>query len=394
MARNRRFQHGSIFKRGKRKKVWVARWWEDVSGRNGAVERVRRSEILGTVADIPTRREAEQILADRLRPINRGESRPNSSRTFRDYAESNWLPEVLPTLKYSSAKYYQYMLRTHLYPTVGHVQMRLITRDVVQQVLSEKLRSGLSWNTVKRLRVVLGTVMAHAEMTDLIPSNPVRKTRLPRRGPVKERAVIAPEKIRALLNALPEPSRGLAQLLVFTGLRIGELLAVRWQDVDLERGVLRVTRTVYDGHFDEPKSQRSKRSVPLGAKAIEILLARRPARVNPDCLIFATEVGTAFDRHNLLNRQLKPTCKKIGLVGVNWHWLRHANATLLDAVGTPLGTVQALLGHSSSEITREVYLHSIPSDARAAVQKVEDLLIGPKWTQVVQIPKTVSYLIQ
>jgi hypothetical protein len=61
---------------------------------------------------------------------------------------------------------------------------------------------------------------------------------------------------------------------------------------------------------------------------------------------------------------------------------RHANATLLDAVGTPLGTVQALLGHSSSEITREVYLHSIPAGARAAVQKVEDLLIGPRWTQV------------
>jgi hypothetical protein len=84
---------------------------------------------------------------------------------------------------------------------------------------------------------------------------------------------------------------------------------------------------------------------------------------------------------------------------MSWHWLRHANATLLDAVGTPLGTVQALLGHSSSEITREVYLHSIPADARAAVQKVEDLLIGPKligpkWTQVVEIPKTGSRLIQ
>jgi Phage integrase family len=95
-----------------------------------------------------------------------------------------------------------------------------------------------------------------------------------------------------------------------------------------------------------------------------------------------------------LLRQLKPTCKTLGLMGVNWHWFRHANATLLDAVGTPLGTVQALLGHSSSEITRDVYLHSIPADARAAVQKVEDLLIGPKWTQVEQFPKTVSRLIQ
>jgi len=79
---------------------------------------------------------------------------------------------------------------------------------------------------------------------------------------------------------------------------------------------------------------------------------------------------------------------------VTWHWLRQANATLLNTVGAPLGTVQALLGHSSSEITREVYLHSIPADAQAAVQKVEDLLIRPKLTQVVENWKTGSPLIQ
>jgi integrase len=110
--------------------------------------------------------------------------------------------------------------------------------------------------------------------------------------------------------------------------------------------------------------------------------------VNPEALVFSTDTETPLDRHNLVNRQLKPTCKKLGLTGVSWQWLRHANATLLDAVGTPLGTVQALLGHSSSAITRDVYLHSIPSDARAAVQKVEDLLIRPKLTQVVEFAKT------
>ena len=169
---------------------------------------------------------------------------------------------------------------------------------------------------------------------------------------------------------------------------------MRWRDVDLEHGVLRVTQSVYEGHFDEPKSQRSKRSIPLGARAVEILSARRPAGVKPDALVFSTQAGTAYDRHNLVNRQLKPTCKKLGLKDVGWHWLRHANATLLDSVGTPLGTVQALLGHSSSEITREVYLHSIPADARAAVQKVEDFLIRPKLTQDVEFAKTGSSLIQ
>src|SRR6266478_3339163 len=119
--------------------------------------------------------------------------------------------------------------------------------------------------------------MAAAESDDLIPTNPVRKTRFPRGGLVKEKAVIAPEKIRELLAALPEPSPSLVQLLVFTGIRIGELLALRWRDVDLESGALRVTQSVHEGHFDEPKCQRSKRSLPLGAKSVEIFSARKPA---------------------------------------------------------------------------------------------------------------------
>ena len=87
------------------------------------------------------------------------------------------------------------------------------------------------------------------------------------------------------------------------------------------------------------------------------------------------------------------TRRRPAMEGISWHWLRHAHATLLDAVGTPLGTVQALLGHSSSEITREVYLHSIPADARGAVQKVENLLIGPKSDPSSAMPKMRSTLV-
>ena len=107
MTRNRRYQHGSIYKRGKRKKMWVARWWEDVIAPNGTVERLRRSENLGSVAEIPTRRQAEQLLAERLRSINSSEFRPHSSETFREYAEMMWLPEVLPTVKHSTKKHYK-----------------------------------------------------------------------------------------------------------------------------------------------------------------------------------------------------------------------------------------------------------------------------------------------
>lgn len=273
------------------------------------------------------------------------------------------------------------------------MQLRLISRELIQGFLSGKLRSGLSWKTVKHIRTTFGTVLAAAEMQGLIPRNPARQTKLPRRGPVAEKLPIAPEKIRQLLEALPEPSRSLAWLLVLTGLRVGELLALRWRDIDLALGCLRVRQTVYEGRFDDPKTRRSKRTVPLGAKGIEVLSAFEPQCIDPEALVFATRRGTPFSRRNLLNRQLAPTCEKLGIEGVTWHWLRHANATLLDAVGTPLGTVQALLGHSSAEVTREIYLHSVPADARSAVEKVEELLIGPKWTQVAEATKVTSTLI-
>src|ERR1039458_2428341 len=120
----RRFQRGSIYKRGKRK-VWVARFFEDVIAPDGAVKRIRRSETLGSITEIPTRRQAEQVLQDRLRLFNSSEYRPSSSCTLREYAENRWLPEVLPTLKHSTKKHYQYILRVHVYPAIGDMQLRL-----------------------------------------------------------------------------------------------------------------------------------------------------------------------------------------------------------------------------------------------------------------------------
>jgi integrase len=103
---------------------------------------------------------------------------------------------------------------------------------------------------------------------------------------------------------------------------------------------------------------------------------------------------TPLSRRNLTNRQLVPTCEELKIPKIGWHSLRHSNATLLDAVGTPLGTVQSLLGHSSPEVTRGIYLHSLPAGAKEAVQKVEDLLTRPKRTQVEEFRNLGSTLIQ
>jgi integrase len=324
--------------------------------------------------------------------VNSGDYRPQAIWTFRSFVEDRWKPETFPALKFSSRKFYQSMIDTHLNPVFGDTQLRLITRDSAQCFLMAKARTGLSWKTVKHIRTVFGTILEAAVMQEILSENPIRKTRMARRGPVKEQPTIAPEILQALIEKLAEPSRSIAKLLAMTGLRIGELLALRGQDVDLQKGFLTVRQTVYEGHFDEPKSKRSKRSVPLGPQGIELLARLQPTKADPSALVFSARNGSPLSRRNLLNRQLKPVCKELGLTGVNWHWLRHANATMLDAVGAPLGTVQALLGHSSAELTRDTYIHCVPADARRAVEEVEKL-IGPNWTQVPPQPRNRSTLI-
>jgi integrase len=393
MTRKRCFQEGSLFKRGKRKKVWVGRWWEPVIGPDGQPGQVRRSEILGTVAELPTNRDARQALSDRLRKVNSGDYRPQAALTFRRFVEDRWKPEVFPTLKFSTKKFYDYMTHTHLIPEFGDTQLRQITKDAAQRFLNTKMRGGLSWKTVKHIRTVFGTIIEAAYRDEILADNPVHKTRLPRRGPVKEQVPIEAEKVKALLEALPEPSRSIALLLVSTGMRIGELLALRWRDVDLEAGTVRIRQTVYEGVFDDPKTKSSRRPVPLGRQGINVLCRYKPPVVDPEALVFATGKGTPLSRRNLLNRQFKPTCERLGLKGVTWHWLRHATATLSSSAGTTLGAVQELLGHSSSQLTREVYLQAVPTDVKNAVQKVEDLVIGPKWTQVPVWPELASTLI-
>jgi integrase len=103
-------------------------------------------------------------------------------------------------------------------------------------------------------------------------------------------------------------------------LRIGELLALRWQDIDLLKGFLSVNQTVYEGHFDEPKSRGSKRRIPLGPQCAEILAAWKRTEATPPTLVFSTRNGSPISRRNLLNRQLKPAAKALKLTGVNWHW--------------------------------------------------------------------------
>ncbi len=195
---------------------------------DGTRGRMRRSLVIGPVADYATRRQAMNVLSERLRLLNSGSQRPQTMRTLKDFVQKDWEPVVLPTLKYATQKHYKYVLGAHLIPAFGEHRLFDISREAIQTLLLAKLREGYAWETVHHFRCALSKVLGSAEEWNYIADNPARKARLPRRDCKSERPILAPAQIRSLITALPEPAKSVAMLLVLTGLRIGELLALRW----------------------------------------------------------------------------------------------------------------------------------------------------------------------
>lgn len=378
-----RFQEGCVFKRGKRRKVWVARWREDVIHADGQLGRVQRSEVLGLDSQIRTRHEAQKLLEARLKAVNQSQCLPNVMLTFESFVQEQWKPAVLPTIKPSSAKHYEFDLKRYLIPNFGPMRLGDITRMKVQTFLASKRQQGYSGSTVHSMRTTLSKVLQAAVDWGTIEQNPARGIRIGERQPVRERLFLTPEQIRRLLAALPEPCRTLALLAVLTGMRIGELLALRWKHVDFLRNVIQVRESVYEGRFGSPKTRSSRRDVPISQPLREALLAHRAHRggSEPEALLFTSRAGTPLNPKNLLRRVLSPTCRRLGLPAVSWHGCRHSHATLLSETGESLKTAQAILGHSDLETTLNIYTHAIPESQRRAVEKVGEILF-PKCSQV------------
>ena len=175
----------------------------------------------------------------------------------------------------------------------------------------------------------------------------------------------------------------LLRLLVATGLRRGEALALRWSDVDLTNGLLRVRGTLSraNGHLviSEPKTERSRRDVPLSPTTVALLRSVKASQAAERLkaasiwvetgLVFTTERGTAVDPRNAL-RAIRTAAKALGMSGVGLHTLRHSFATHMLAAGVPLHTVSELLGHSSVAVTGDVYGHVSTEGARSAVERL------------------------
>ena len=377
MAR-RRFQKGQLFKSGKRRKMWVGRWREDMLLEGGTIGQVRRWQVLGSLADFPTRREAQALLDERLRAVNAGASRPESSIAFGTFVEEQWKALVLPTFKASTQHGYKTVLNVHVLPAWRDWRLRDIERLAIQQWVADKFRQQTGWQVVRNAWVLLSSILETAVEYGYLQSNPARGVKFPQKGLKEKPAIITGEDLARLLKQLVEPYQTMVTLIAATGLRIGELLALRWSALDLEVGTLAVRESVFEGTFQAPKTLKAVRTIPLGRHAVAALKSHRErvTRTAPADLVFGNRSGKPLRESKVLRNVLQPAAQKAGLGRVTWHQFRHIHSSLLNDLKVPVKIAQEQLGHASISTTLNIYTHVVEASHREAVEAVEERLFG------------------
>lgn len=337
----------------------------------------------------PSRREAERALTARKREVDTGTWREPSSETLASYAE-RWLLHRDPTrlgsggrtrLSLSTFELYRLNLRNHVLPRLGDRVLSSLRTEDVDRLIAELEADGKAPGTVRNVIVPLRKLLADAVRQGVLVANPAARADLP---PAQNFAgkEIPPADTDAIRGALCElapldPLRHqpdlffvrLFDVALGTGLRLGELRALRWSDIDRDRRLIRVARAYSRRDLKRPKTEAGSRSVPLFSSvrsALEDMAARalERDRYAPDELVFATTRGTPLHESNLNRRTWHPALRRAGLVGAGYrfHDLRHTCVSRLVAAGADVKLVQAVAGHSSPTITLSRYSHLL--DAR------------------------------
>ena len=310
---------------------------------------------------------------------------------FGTFAEEQWKTLVLPTLKLSTQHGYKTVLAKHLLPYWRDWRLRDIGRQDVQQWVADRFRRKLGWQTVRNAWTLLSGILETAVEYGYLSMNPARGVKFPEKELKEAPVLFTAEDFMKLLEQLDEPYRTMARLIALTGLRIGELLAVRWRCLDLEIGTLSVRESVYEGKFQSPKTRKSRRTMPLGPQIIVWLREHRlrAKRTEADDLVFGNRKGQPLRESKLLRNVLQPAAERAGLGRVTWHQFRHIHSSLLNDLRVPVKIAQEQLGHSSISTTLNIYTHVVDASHRKAIEALERELF-PSVPKLPDGPKPVN----
>jgi integrase len=333
MAR-RRFQHGSVTLRGKRARVWVGRWREDVINPEGNLVRINRKEVLGTKGDFPTKKLALRELGLRIAPINSTNYRALRTATFAEFAEL-WKNSALTQHKQSTQLAVRSQLKKWLLPYFGSRAMKDIGGQTVQMFIQH---CSLAPKSCRNMVLTLRMMWSSAKAWGYVSHEPFEGLVLPR---ITRQAqfFFTLDQIQCIIAAVSGPLKSFYWLAAETGMRAGELCGLRIEDMDLEGCVISVKQTVWRGKIQTPKTVNSIRQFAISPKLAfhlrTYLSTRRPNLLN---LVFATKTGTPWDQNLVVKRKLHPLLESLKIPRCGLHAFRHTNGSLMDRQCTHEGT--------------------------------------------------------
>ena len=370
MAR-RRYQKGRVFLRGKNPR-WIGRWREDIVVTDGQVKRVERSQVLGTKTELPTKKLAQRRLDLLLAKVNAPSYRPGRVATLAEFAE-RWRADVLSQFKPSTISSAQSNLRRYILPQLGPLALDQVGREC-QQALITRLSQTLSRRTVLNAVCTLASVLSTAQKWGYIcePINWSHLT-LPPHSVRRPARFFNAEQTAAIIAAAEEPFATMFAVLAMTAIRAGELAGLHVDDLDFDRRLIHIQRSVWGGRAQTTKSASSTKSLPMPDYLAEVL-SRYLATYSPTSWLFANRRGYPFDTGKIVERKLWPILDRLGIPRCGLHAFRHTHSSLLLETGAPATVAQAQLRHSNASITLGIYSHIIGDAHRRAVEKVAELL--------------------
>lgn len=344
--------------------------------------RGRRRQL--TRGGFATKSAARHALRQLQEEIRSGTTDEAHTLTVARYLE-DWIAGKR-ALRPSTLKSYREHLDHHLLPHLGHYKLReLQARHIDQMLNSLRTRGGktLSNGSLRRVFSTLRTALNAAMRRRLIPYNPAMAVELPPAA-YSEVRVWTSEQVAIFLEASqPDPLYPLYHLVVVTGMRRGEVLGLRWQDVDLDRGLLTIRQQVIQLaggiHVGPPKTKSGYRTVPVDAVTVAVLRRHREAQDQDHAAwgdawqasghVFTRSNGSIM-QPNLVTRRFRELSVAAGLPVIRFHDLRHTSASLALAAGVAMKTVSDRLGHSTTAITADLYTHVVPMVAMDAAEAI------------------------
>ena len=330
-----------------------------------------------TMPEGATKKKAREELRRIEESVQKGSYIPSAKVPGFSSVAKNWLAIKKPDIRYSTYRNYAGHIENHLKPYFGVIQITRINYNIVEKFIQHCQEEGMSVPMLKKVITTLGAIMAYACKRRFIDYNPVRDIEKPKgKSHYKEDEemhILTPEQVLSLFNATKDIRfKTLFMVAALTGMRQGEIMGLKWQDVDWEAGQIHVKRTFTSNRFYNPKSKTSKRKIDLAPQLTSQLkewqLACPPTKND---LLFPGEEGKKpMDPSPMVKRHFLPAIKAAKVPRVRFHDLRHTYASLLIDQGENPKYIQNQMGHSSINVTFDVYGHLMKDTNQKAARKL------------------------